>query len=140
MRGAELTGGREFASHVGWRDNVEARGSGFWAPLALGEADGVPCPVVHQLVQVIREGAFGLLGQWGDARSGRLVLGMTGLLVVVVVGVRSTIRTGPTRSRGGGAEARHGWGGLKLMRRLVPRPLGTARGRRASLLLGAVGG
>lgn len=73
---------------------VEAHGSGFWAPLALGEADGIPGPVVHQLVQVIREGALGLLGQWGDARSGRLVLGMTGLLV----GVRSTVRTGPARS------------------------------------------
>lgn len=43
-------------------------------------------------------------------------------------------------TRGGGAEARHGRGGLKLMRWLFPRPLCTSWGGRACVLLGAVGG
>ena len=62
---------------------VEARGPGLWAPLALREDDGVSGPVVHQLVQVVCEGALGLLGRWGEARSSRQVVGVTGLRVVV---------------------------------------------------------
>ena len=73
---------------------VKARGSRLWAPLALREDHSVSGPVVHQLVQVVCEGALGLLGRWGEVGSGRRVMGVTGLLVVV----RSTVRTGPTRS------------------------------------------
>lgn len=45
--------------------------SSFRTSLALGEADGVSGPVIHQLMQVISEGAFALLGvrSWGGGPS-----------------------------------------------------------------------
>lgn len=47
--------------------------SSFRTSLALGEADGVPGPVIHQLMQVISEGALALLGVSGRGnRSSRL--------------------------------------------------------------------
>lgn len=48
--------------------------SSFRTSLALGEADGVPGPVIHQLVQVISEGALALL-RVRRGRSGSACLG-----------------------------------------------------------------
>lgn len=57
--------------------------SSFRTSLALGEADGVPGPVIHQLMQVISEGAFALLGvrSW---RGGPSRLGQAGRVVLAV--------------------------------------------------------
>lgn len=57
--------------------------SSFGASLALGEADGVSGPVIHQLMQVISEGAFALLGErsW---RGGPSRLGQGGGVVLAV--------------------------------------------------------
>lgn len=49
--------------------------SSFRTSLALGEADGVPGPVIHQLVQVVSKGALALLrvrgGRSGSSRLGQ---------------------------------------------------------------------
>lgn len=47
------------------------RGSVFRTLLALGETDGVPGPVIQQLVQVVGEGALPLLGVRGGGGGGR---------------------------------------------------------------------
>lgn len=59
-------------------------GSIFRTPLALGETDGISGPVIHQLMQVISEGAFSLLGVrshgGGDCclrQGNKMVLGVT---------------------------------------------------------------
>lgn len=57
--------------------------SSFRTSLALGEADGVPGPVIHQLMQVISEGALALLGVWGR-RSGSSRLGEGSRMVLAV--------------------------------------------------------
>lgn len=57
--------------------------SSFRTSLALGEADGISGPVIHQLVQVISEGAFALLGVRGS-RSGPSGLGQGSTLSVQV--------------------------------------------------------
>lgn len=67
-RWAEVAWSGEFTTHVGWRDNIMSQGclcSSFWASLALGEADGISGPVIHQLVQVVSEGPLALLGVSG---------------------------------------------------------------------------
>lgn len=48
-------------------------GSVFRSPLALGETEGVSGKVVHQLKQVVSEGAFPLLGV-GNHRGGHCSL------------------------------------------------------------------
>ena len=57
--------------------------SSFRTPLALGEAD-VPGPVIHQLVQVVGEGALALLAV-GGRRSGPARLGRSSIRVVLAV-------------------------------------------------------
>lgn len=76
--GAKVAWGGELTAHVGWRDNIMCQCglcSSFGTPLALGEADGVSGPVIHQFVQVVCEGAFALLGVRGR-RSGSSRLGL----------------------------------------------------------------
>lgn len=47
--------------------------SSFRTSFALGKADGVSGPVIHQLMEVVREGALALLGVRGRGSvSGRL--------------------------------------------------------------------
>lgn len=53
--------------------------SSFRTSLALGEADGISGPVIHQFVKVISEGALALLGVRGrrsgsSGQGGRVVL------------------------------------------------------------------
>lgn len=57
--------------------------SSFRTSLALGEADGVSGPVIHQLMQVIGEGAFALLGV-RSRRSGPSCLGQGSRVVQAV--------------------------------------------------------
>ena len=60
--------GRRCVAEAVRESYVEPRGSGLWAPLALRQDHGVSGPVVHQQVQVVGEGALGLLGRGGEAR------------------------------------------------------------------------
>lgn len=59
-------------------------GTIFRTPLALGETDGISGPVIYQLMQVISEGSFSLLGVGSHGgghcclcRGDKMVLGMT---------------------------------------------------------------
>lgn len=57
--------------------------SSFRTSLALGEAHGISGPVIHQLVQVISEGALALLDVRGR-RSGSSCLGERSRVVLAV--------------------------------------------------------
>ena len=62
------------------------------APLALRQADGVTGPVVHQLVQVVSEGAFAaLVGSAGELGLG----GSAGLALEAGSGGQPVVLTGP---------------------------------------------
>lgn len=49
----------------------------------MGEADGISCPVIHQLVKVISEGALALLGVRGRG-SGSSCLGQGSRMVLAM--------------------------------------------------------